>query len=156
LCQYIFGLAARILGANVLWNIITIRIFVLLAECGTLTLLSCIARRLHSPPGIVLIYAFNPLVVIELTGNLHPEAFMIFFILLSIYLLMRDRQILSAVSFGLAVGAKLIPLIFLPLLIKRLGLIKSLRYFGVVGAATLLLASPCISKYLNSTPAFTI
>lgn len=145
LCQYIFGLAAKIFGADVFWNIVTIRIFVLLAECGTLVLLCCIARRLNRPPGIALIYAFNPLVVIELTGNLHPEAFMIFFLLLSIYLLMRDRQILSAVSFGLAVGAKLIPLIFLPLLIKRLGLIKSLRYFGVVGAATLILFIPFIS-----------
>jgi alpha-1,6-mannosyltransferase len=144
-CQYIFGLAARVFGANVLWNIITIRIFVLLAECGTLALLSSITRKLNTPSGTTLIYAFNPMVIIELTGNLHPEAFMIFFLLLAIYLLMREKQILSALSLGLAVGAKLVPLIFLPLLIKRLGLVKSLKYFGIVSGTAVILFIPFIS-----------
>ena len=144
-CQYIFGLTAKICGANIFWNVVMIRIFVILTECGSVAVLYKIARRLNAPAGSILIYAFNPLVIIELTGNLHPEAFMILFLLLAIYLLMRERQILSALSFGLAVGTKLVPLIFLPLLIKRLGLVKSLRYFAIVGAATVLLFLPFIS-----------
>ena len=99
-CQYVFGLAARVCGANIFWNIVTIRILVLLSECGTMAILARTAGQLNAPEGAILIYAFNPLVIIELTGNLHPEAFMIFFLLLAIYTLMRDRQIISALSFG--------------------------------------------------------
>ncbi|MHB8085369.1 MAG: glycosyltransferase 87 family protein, partial [Dehalococcoidia bacterium] len=144
-CQFIFGLSAKIWGGNLLANIISLRVLVLAAEFGTLTVLVRTAKLLGFPPSSVLLYAFNPLVIMELTGNLHPEAFMIFFLLLSVYLLIRERQICSALSFALAVGSKLIPLIFLPLLIKRLGLRKSIVYFAVVGAAVLLLFAPFLS-----------
>ena len=144
-CQFIFGLSAKIWGGNLLANIITLRIFILAAEVGTLTLLGKTAKLLDLRTSSALLYAFNPLVIMELTGNLHPEAFMIFFLLLSVYLLIRERQIYSALSFALAAGSKLIPLIFLPLLIKRLGLRKSLVYFAVVGAAVLLLFAPFLN-----------
>jgi hypothetical protein len=144
-CQFVFGLSAKICGGSLLSNIVFIRIFMLAAEFGTLILLGRTAKLLSFPPSSVLLYAFNPLVVMELTGNLHPEAFMIFFLLLAMYLLFRERPIYSALSFGLAVGSKLIPLIVLPLLIKRLGLRKSLRYFAVVGAAVLLLFAPFLN-----------
>ena len=144
-CQFIFGLSAKIWGGNLLANIISLRIFILAAEVGTLTFLGKTAKLLGLPTSSALLYAFNPLVIMELTGNLHPEAFMIFFLLLSVYLLIRERQIYSALSFALAVGSKLIPLIFLPLLIKRLGLRKSLVYFAVVGAAALLLFAPFLN-----------
>ena len=144
-CQFIFGLSAKIWGGNLLANIITLRIFILAAEVGTLTLLGTTAKLLDLRTSSALLYAFNPLVIMELTGNLHPEAFMIFFLLLSVYLLIRERQIYSALSFALAAGSKLIPLIFLPLLIKRLGLRKSLVYFAVLGAAVLLLFAPFLN-----------
>ncbi len=144
-CQFIFGLSAGIWGSNLLANIISIRIFTLAAEFGTLILLGRTAKLLGFPPSSVLLYAFNPLVIVELTGNLHPESLMIFFLLLAVYLLIRERQVLSALGFALAVGSKLIPLIFLPLLIKRLGLAKSLRYFAIVGVVVLLLFAPFLS-----------
>jgi alpha-1,6-mannosyltransferase len=144
-CQFVFGLSAKIWGGNLLANIISLRIFILATEVGTLTFLGKTAKLLGLPTSSALLYAFNPLVIMELTGNLHPEAFMIFFLLLSVYLLIRERQIYSALSFALAVGSKLIPLIFLPLLIKRLGLRKSLVYFAVVGAAVLLFFAPFLN-----------
>ncbi|MGA9048938.1 MAG: hypothetical protein WB588_08095 [Dehalococcoidia bacterium] len=144
-CQFIFGLSAKIWGGNLLANIIFLRVFILAAEFGTLILLARTAKLLGFSSSSVLLYAFNPLVIVELTGNLHPEAFMIFFLLLAVYFLIRERQIYSALSFALAVGAKLIPLIFLPLLIKRLGLRKSLLYFVVAGIALLLLFAPFLS-----------
>jgi uncharacterized membrane protein len=119
---------------------------VLFAEFGTLTLLYNLARRLKLNPSIILIYALNPLVIIELTGNLHFEAVMIFFLLLAVYLLMNEKLLLSAVSIGLAIGTKLIPLIFLPLLIKRLGTGRSIRYYLVTGITTILVFIPFINE----------
>jgi hypothetical protein len=155
ICQFIFGLSAKINGSNVLGNVILIRFFILLAEFGTITLLHRLTRIFKLPQTLVLIYAFNPLVIIELTGNLHFEAIMIFFLLLAVYLLVKERPFLSAISFALAVGTKLIPIIFLPLLIKRLGKSKSAYYFMIVGVTILLFSTPflsvqSISNYFSS------
>ena len=154
-CQFIFGLSAKLCGGNILGNIILLRVLVLLAEFGTITLLYKLTRIFRLPPALVFIYAFNPLVVIELTGNLHFEAVMIFFLLLAIYFLVKERQIYSALSFAIAIGTKLLPLIFLPLLIRRIGARKSLSYFMIVGTTLLLLFSPFLSvqsilNYLSS------
>jgi hypothetical protein len=85
------------------------------------------------------------LVIIELTGNLHLEAVMLLFLVLAIYLLVLKKQVYAAVSFGLAVGVKLLPLIFLPLLIKRLGLAKSMIFYATVGATVVVLFLPFYS-----------
>jgi hypothetical protein len=153
--QFIFWFSAKLAGASVFGNIIVLRILVLLAEIGTLTLLYKVATRLKLSPGIILIYALNPLVIIELTGNLHFEAVMIFFLLLAVYLLIRGKLLFSAISMGLAIGTKLMPLILLPLLIKRLGVGRSIRYYLVTGAVVILLFIPflngeAISNYFSS------
>jgi alpha-1,6-mannosyltransferase len=145
LCQFVFGISARLNGASILANVVTMRLFILLAEAGSMVLLYKLARKLGFPPHLIAIYAFNPLVVIELTGNLHLEAVMIFFLLLAVYLLIAGRQVYSAASFALAAGTKLWPLIFLPLLIKRIGWVRSLRYFAIVGSGLVLLFSPFLS-----------
>jgi alpha-1,6-mannosyltransferase len=144
-CQFIFGISARICAGNILSNIIVIRVLVLLAECGSIFFLFKLAKLLKAPAVTPFIYALNPLVILELSGNLHPEAFMIFFTLLAAYLLMKGKQAYSALSFGLAVGVKLIPLIFLPLLIKRLGFAKSIRYIVIVAGVFAILFAPFFS-----------
>jgi hypothetical protein len=153
--QFIFWLSVKLAGASIFGNIIILRVCVLLAEFGTLTLLYKLATRFKLTPGIILIYTLNPLVIIELTGNLHFEAVMIFSLLMAVYFLINDKLLFSAVSMGLAIGVKLMPLVFLPLLIKRLGVGKSLRYYLVTGATVILLFIPflnveAISNYFSS------
>jgi alpha-1,6-mannosyltransferase len=153
--QFFFWLSVKLAGTGVYGNIIVLRVFMLLAEFGTLFLLHKLAVRFKLSPSIVLIYALNPLVLIELTGNLHFEAMMIFFLLLAVYLLTRKRLLFSAVCMGLAVSTRLIPLVFLPLLIKRLGLRRSLIYYLVTGATAVLLFLPflngqAVANYFSS------
>jgi hypothetical protein len=153
--QFIFWYSTKLTGADIFGNIIILRICVLFAELGTLILLYKLATLWKLSPGVILIYALNPLVIIELTGNLHLEAVMIFFLLLALYLLISGRLLLSSISMGLAIGAKLMPLIFLPLLIKRLGMGRSLRYYLVTGATIILVFIPfmnadAISNYFSS------
>jgi alpha-1,6-mannosyltransferase len=133
-CQFIFGLSAKLAGGNILGNIIVIRFILLLAEFGVIVFLYRLSSKLAISPKAVAIYAFNPLVIIELTGNLHLEAVMLIFLVLAVYLLVLKKQLYAAASFGLAVGVKLVPLIFLPLLIKRLGLVKTTIFYTIVGA----------------------
>jgi len=153
--QYIFGLSVKIFGDSVLANVIFFRIIILFAEFGTIMLLYRLTKKFQLPSSLVVLYAFNPLVIIELTGNLHFEAIMIFFVVFSIYWLVTGRQVLSAVTFALAVGVKLIPLLFLPLLLKHIGTSRSIRYYLIVGITTVLFCLPflniqAVSHYLSS------
>ena len=155
LAQFIFALSAKLGGANVMANIIWLRVCILLVEFGTIFLLDRLLRRFGRSPALVSLYAFNPLIIMELTGNLHFEAVMIFFLLLAVYLLVRERPLFSALSLGLAISAKLLPVIFLPLLVRRLGWLGSLKYFAVTGALVLLLFTPflngeAVSNYASS------
>ena len=102
----------------------------------------------HPPPRSILLYALNPLVIIELTGNLHFEALMITFVLASVYLLQQQKLVLSGVAMGLAVCTKLVPLILLPLLLRRLGWKKALRFYAVVGITTAVLFFPLVTPEL--------
>jgi len=141
-CQLLFFLSNKIAGGDALSNIIILRIAVLFAEFGTIIFLYKVTCKFGTSPGLISIYAFNPLVIIELTGNLHFEAFMLFFLILSIYLLVQQKPTFAAICFGLAIGVKLIPLIFLPFLIKRLGIIKSLIFYSIVGVTLAILFMP--------------
>jgi hypothetical protein len=141
-CQFVFGAAARLAGNNVLPNLVIMRLFIILAEAGTIIIAHKLLDRLALPGHAVAIYAFNPLVVMELTGNLHFEALMLFFLLLSIYLLAARKQHFAALSFGVAAGVKLLPLIFLPLLIRRLGWRGSIKFFAITGGVLAALFLP--------------
>ena len=100
------------------------------------------------PPRAILLYALNPLVIIELTGNLHFEALMITFVLGSVYLLRQQKLVLSGVALALAVCTKLVPLIFLPLYLRRLGWKRALLFYAVVGITTVALFLPLITPEL--------
>lgn len=100
------------------------------------------------PPRAILLYALNPLVIIELTGNLHFEGLMITFVLGSVYLLRQRKIVWSGVALALAVCTKLVPLIFLPLYFRRLGWKRALLLCAVVGGATVALFLPLVTPEL--------
>ncbi len=62
----------------------------------------------------VLLYALNPLVIVELVGNIHYEGLTICFLLAGLYFYKKQKDLPSATFLGLAAGVKLLPLIFLP------------------------------------------
>ena len=144
-CQFIFWLAALLSPQSLLESVVVMRLFILAAEAGTFFLLARLLQALHLPARHLLWYALNPLVIVELTGNLHCEALMIFFLLGALYLLHRQWRLFSALSFGLAVGVKLLPLMFLPLLLGRLGLRQFSLYCLTVGLSVGVLFSPFLS-----------
>ncbi len=90
------------------------------------------------------LWALNPLVIIEGIGNLHFEVVMLVYVLLAVVYFKRNWK-LSAVFCGLAISVKLLPVMFLPLLIPYLGWGKSLRYGGLAGAVFLLTFTPFLS-----------
>lgn len=112
--QAIFALASLIGQENLLWSIYVIRLVLLVFECLTVYCLLWLLRRLNMPAKRVLLYALNPLVLIEITGNLHFEGIMLCFLLISLVLLTRKQFVGAGGFFGLSVAVKLTPLILVP------------------------------------------
>ena len=113
--QLFFAIAALFAGKSVLGSVVVMRIFIILADVGILYFGRKLLWKLNQDPDKIFWYFLNPFVIIELTGNLHFESVMLFFVIWSLYLLYQKKWIWSAVLIGISVSVKLIPLLFLPL-----------------------------------------
>lgn len=146
--QLFFGLAAWLSGGSVFWNAVWLRVPIILSEIGSLWLLVALLRGRHQNPNLALLYGLNPLVILELTGNLHFEAVMIFFTLLAAWCLLRGQMWTSAGAMGLAIGTKLLPLVLLPLVVRWLGWKKGIGYALLTGLLVVVQFAPFASLKL--------
>jgi len=129
-CQSIFKIAATIGGDSLNNTVSALKSAIFISELGTIFILNKLLSAKGNSKSLQLIYILNPLVIIELSGNIHFEAFMIFFMLLAVLLLDKQKYISAAGALSLAIQAKLIPLIFVPLLFKKIGQRKTI-YFAL-------------------------
>ena len=111
--QLIFVFAGLISGKSILGSVVVMRVFIIAADFGTLYFGKKLLEKLNLPVHAIFWYVLNPFVIIELTGNLHFEGVMIFFLIWSLYLLQYGKWKWAAVIFACSVSVKLIPLIFL-------------------------------------------
>lgn len=81
-----------------------------------LDLLRMSGRRAH----LVLAYAWNPLLAIEVAGSGHIDIVGALLLLMSIAALARRWRSTAALTFGLAVAVKFLPIVLLPLYWKRI------------------------------------
>lgn len=142
--QFIFMLSAIPGKGNLLASVTIIRIVIMLFDFGNIYFIRKLLAYFKKDEKLVFIYALNPLVILEFTGNLHFEALMIFFTLWSVWLLLNNKWILSSVILGLAVCTKLLPIIFLPLFIKYIGWKKTIYAGLICGFVVLILFFPFI------------
>lgn len=143
LCFIITGLFA---SKSILGSAMVLRLLIILADFGTLYFGRKLLHKLELPEHTIFWYILNPFIIIELTGNLHFEGVMIFFLIWSLYLLHSNKWKLAAVILACSISVKLIPLIFLPLLFQKLGFKKSISFYTIVGITTLLLFVPFYSS----------
>jgi alpha-1,6-mannosyltransferase len=134
--QLIFAIGGMF--ENTSTGIVIIRLFIILAEIGTLILLPKVLKYYQQDPKLLLLYALNPLVILELSGNLHFEAFVIFFLIWAIFEFERQAHIRSAVSMGLAISFKLVPLILLASFFKKLDLKRYVQFIFVASSIAVL------------------
>ena len=146
--QFIFGLSALISPDNLYGSVLVMKMTILLAELGSIFLIIKLLKHFNLPKANALIYVLNPLIIFELCGSLHFEALMIFFLLLSLYWMVTKGWLWSSVAMTLAICCKLLPLMFFPFLIRRLGWVRSIQYFILSGALTLILFLPFINLEL--------
>ena len=103
--------------------------------------------QLNQSKNIVLLYALNPLVIIEFCGNLHFEGILITFLLLTVALLIQQKWTLSAFPFAGAILVKLHPLMLLPFIIKYLGWKKGVIFTLIAGTLSISLFTPFLLPF---------
>ena len=101
-------------------TILSLKIVIAAFEIGTIFILKKLLelRRLNS--ALVLIYAWNPLVILETAGSGHLDGVGVFFIMLTFYLWWGDRKGWAIVALALAVLTKFIALMLLPFYLLKL------------------------------------
>lgn len=147
IAQCIYYTSVWLSPNSILGSIIVMRSIVLLCEIGTIVLLPKLLSVLKMNPANSVWYILNPLVIVELTGNLHFEGIVIFFFLLAVYLLILHKEKLAAVAWAFAAASKLIPIFFLPILLRKLSFKKAVFFYALFGLVFLLLWIP----FYNST-----
>ncbi len=143
--QLLFALAALLGGKTILGSVVVMRVTMILADIGIFYFGRKLLRNLNKSPHLVFWYFLNPLVIIELTGNLHFEGVMLFFFVWAMYLLSVKKWFPAAIIYALSICVKLVPLLFLPLFLKHLGCKKSIYFYTVMGLSCLLLILPFYS-----------
>ncbi|QSE97471.1 hypothetical protein [Fulvivirga lutea] len=139
--QFIYWVSTLATDSIYISNII-IKSLIFLAEVGSIIIGLKLLERYKLQKRNILMYALNPLVILELTGNVHFEAFMIFFLLLSVYLMHQYAIVKSGFYMAASIASKLIPVIFLPLFLRRLKLAPLIRWYAAILVFSLLFFIP--------------
>ena len=112
--QGIFWMSAKAANGLLANCIISLRLLLLLGEICVFMLFLKLLKTFELPQKLLWLYWLNPLVILEITANLHFEG-LVLLLLLATVLALKNKQLSTAGSFwGLAIGVKLLPLLLLP------------------------------------------
>jgi hypothetical protein len=143
--QFLFWLSAKLSPQSLFGSVLILRTCVVIAEVVTLQMLARLMQRHHLRSSAVYVYAFNPLVILELTGNLHMETFSICFLVVTFWYLSTTRLAHAGVALALAIASKLVPLLAGAAILRFLGVRSFLSWAAVVAFALTALFLPVLA-----------
>lgn len=129
-------------------GILALRVIILGFEVGTFWIIIQLFKRFNINTHKIVNYWLNPLAIIELTGNLHAEGILLFFLLTGYYFLTKGKDFKAGIFLALSFSAKLFSLMFLPLLLLKNG---QTRWFKFLFAITSVLIISFIPFFNSST-----
>jgi len=103
-------------------SVFALKVAFILCEFAIVFVLLDIFSRSGQGAHWVLVYAWNPLLAVEVAGSGHIDIVGVLLLSVSFAALGRRWRAVAAVAFGLAVAVKLLPIILLPLYWRRVRL----------------------------------
>ncbi len=140
----VYFILSGLISDSIFGRLLTLKLLFFLTEFIGLFVLFKLASSAQIVKDKFSLWALNPLVIVEGVGNLHFEVLVLVYILLAICYFKRNWW-LSAIFYGVAISTKLLPLMFLPLLIPFFGWMKSIKYGAVAGGVFVLTFVPFMS-----------
>ena len=110
-----------------------LKVVFVLCDIAIVILLLELLRRSGQGAHWVLAFAWNPLLATEVAGSGHIDIVGALLLLVSFYALGRRWRTLAAMTFGLAVSVKFLPIVLLPLYWRRIRLRDAILATIVVG-----------------------
>lgn len=136
--QLVYYASAKLADGDIDRATALLKMFQLIFELMIVWVMIRLLAHYGRPRSEVLLYALNPLIIIELLGNVHLETAMIAFCLLALYWWLKHRSARAGVFLGLAFCVKLWPVLFIPFFIREKPQWRSvawlLGWFGFVVA----------------------
>jgi hypothetical protein len=132
LTQFIFSLSLQLHPSIKMMNLTFLIFDVLIMVVLILTL-----RSLKIDLTRIIIYAWNPLIIMEFAGSGHLDSVAIFFLMLSFYLFTKGKSVSSILSLALSFLGKLLALVFLPFILQKKKGLSTLLFVIVICVAYL-------------------
>ncbi len=104
-----------------------------ICEVGIVFVLLDLLRCTRQPAHLVLAFAWNPLLAIEVAGSGHIDIVGALLLVVSAAALVRRWRATAAVALGLAIAVKFLPVVLLPLYWKRVRIRDAALAAAVVG-----------------------
>jgi alpha-1,6-mannosyltransferase len=114
-------------------SIFALKVAFVLCEFGIVLVLLDIFRCTRQEAHLVLAFAWNPLLAIEVAGSGHVDIVGALLLAVSAAALVRRWRATAAIGLGLAVAVKFLPLVLLPLYWKRVRIRDTALAAAVVG-----------------------
>lgn len=146
--QLIFALSTVLSGGELIPSTIIMKLILLLGEVGVLFLIIPLLRHYRIEENKLVLYACNPLVIVEIMGNMHFEGLMLTFLCLGWLCLINKRLWIAGLAFATSIGVKLLPLMLMPFLIVYLGWKRAVTLFTIMGISLFIIFIPV---WLNFT-----
>ena len=143
--QMPFIIATFISKHSILGSIVVLRLILISADLGILVFGKKLLKKLNKPTRTMYWFILNPLVIIELTGNLHFEGLMLCLFIMSLCFIHSKKWHIAAVVMALSIAVKLVPVLSLPLFLNKLGWKKSVLFYSVTAAVFIILFIPFFS-----------
>jgi hypothetical protein len=113
-------------------SVFALKVAFVICDFGIVLILRDLLRRREQGAHLVLAYAWNPLLAIEVAGSGHIDIVGALLLVVSAAALARRWRATAAVALGLAVAVKLLPIVLLPLYWKRIRLREAALAAGIV------------------------
>ena len=131
--QLLFGAVALVAATPAAWKLLLLAL-----EFGLILALLRMLERRGMPRERLLLYYWNPLVLVESFGSGHLDLAAAAFLVVALALYEGNRRARAGILFALAVLTKYVPALLIPWLVRR----RAWALLGAAALATALLAAP--------------